>query len=66
MTILINNSEVQVADGATLLDALTGEGLAGYGVAVAVGNKVVPASQWETTPLEEGMRLTVIHAVCGG
>ncbi|MCH5215838.1 MAG: sulfur carrier protein ThiS [Muribaculaceae bacterium] len=67
MTIEINNRTVEVSDEhASLLQLLEREGLSGKGKAVAVNNKVVPRTEWENTQLNEGMKITVISAVCGG
>ena len=66
MKIFINHCEKQAEEGATVLDVLAREGLAGEGVAVAVDNKVLPRAGWGDVKLAEGMRLTVIRAVCGG
>ena len=33
---------------------------------VAIANKVVPRSEWPTTRLQAGTKITVIRAVCGG
>lgn len=53
-------------DGATLYDLLQHHFLPQAGIAVAINNHVVPKSQWESRPLEEGDNLTVIQAACGG
>ena len=49
-----------------MLDVLSQVGMAGDGVAVAVDNKVLPRAMWPRRAAEQGMRLTVIRAVCGG
>lgn len=36
------------------------------GIAVAIDNKVVPRTLWDTTLLSADSRITVIRAVCGG
>lgn len=66
MKISINRSIVEVPEGVTLGEVLTRENLAGTGVAVAVDNKVVARNAWPEFVLSEGMKLTVIKAVCGG
>lgn len=50
----------------TLRQLLEQEGFTGIGQAVAVNNRVVPRTDWDDMPLTEGMKLTVIRAVCGG
>lgn len=67
MTIEINGRPTTVAEGCkTLSDLLKTEGLEGPGQAVAVNNRVVPRASWAAAALEEGMKVTVIRAVCGG
>lgn len=53
-------------DCKTLLQILEKEKLAGPGVAVAVNNSVVSRTAWADTLLSDGMKITVIQAVCGG
>ncbi|MDE6716356.1 MAG: sulfur carrier protein ThiS [Muribaculaceae bacterium] len=67
MVVEINNHAVEVANGCdSLLQLLEQEGFSGQGKAVAVNNRVVKRSDWATTPLTDGMKITVISAVCGG
>ena len=56
MKVLLNGSEAELADGATVLTAVEALDLpaAGRGVAVAVDAEVVPRTQWETTRVERG------------
>lgn len=66
MKVFINRKPVEADASASLDELLAGEGIAADGIAVAVNNRVVPRSQWAATELEEGAKITVIHAVCGG
>lgn len=66
MRILINNKETETNEAVTLGRLLEQQGLNMPGIAVAIEGKVVRKSEWETTPLSDGMRVTVISAVCGG
>lgn len=67
MKVEINHHEVEVAAGCiTLGQLLEKEGFTGVGQAVAVDNSVVPKSQWDDFVLSDGMKITVIRAVCGG
>ena len=50
----INGHEYDLADSATVTDA------------VAVDGDVVPRSQWDTTQLASGTRVEVLTAVQGG
>ena len=36
------------------------------GVAIAVSNRMVPRTEWETTPLSEGADVVIIKAAFGG
>lgn len=67
MRITINNRPVDVADEfITLAEFLRLEDISPGGTAVAINNKIVPHSQWETKRLQEGDQLTVISAAFGG
>lgn len=67
MKVEINNRQTEVTAGCkTLLQLLEKEGFAGPGKAVAINNRVVPRSSWETFEISDGMKITVISAVCGG
>jgi len=67
MKVEINRHPVEVPDGCvTLAQLLEKEGFTRVGQAVAVDNIVVPRARWAETPLAEGMKITVIRAVCGG
>lgn len=65
MKITINNKEVETQS--THLGLLATElALPPQGVALAVNNRMVPRTVWEDTPVEEGMNIVIIKAVCGG
>ena len=67
MKVEINHKEIAVAEGCETLQALLDScGIDGRGRAVAVAGRVVPRVQWETFPVEDGMKITIIKAVCGG
>ena len=66
MEVFINHSPVETDAATTLAELLTQEGIAADGIAVAIDNKVVPRSEWPTTRLQAGTKITVIRAVCGG
>lgn len=67
MEVEINRHKIIVAEGCdNLAQLLEKEGFTGVGQAVAIDNMVVPRAQWGVTPLQEGMKITVIRAVCGG
>jgi sulfur carrier protein len=68
MRVLLNGSEAELADGATVQTAVQALELpaAGRGVAVAVDAAVVPRTEWETHELREGARVEVLRAIQGG
>ena len=68
MRVVLNGSETELADGATVEAALAVLDLpgAGRGVAVAVDAEVVPRGEWSGTELHEGARVEVLRAIQGG
>ena len=66
MEIQINHKPFEVGAGAPPEEALAKAGVPAEGVAVAVNNRVVARRDWASTQLEEGAKVTVIRAVCGG
>lgn len=67
MKVEINRQCVEVdAETASLAQLLKKENLDQQGRAVAVNNRLAPRDSWESLMLEDGMKITVIQAVCGG
>lgn len=66
MKIYLNKKEIDADGLASLAELLTREKLAGPGMAVAIGDKVIRRADWADTALTDGMKITVISAVCGG
>ena len=68
MKVLINGTEAELQDGATVQSAVDALELPadGRGVAVAVNAEVVPRSQWHTFTVPDGARVEVLTAVQGG
>jgi sulfur carrier protein len=66
--VVLNGSEAELADGATVQTAVETLDLpaSGRGVAVAVDAEVVPRTQWQTHELNEGARVEVLRAIQGG
>ncbi|MCM1452207.1 MAG: sulfur carrier protein ThiS [Clostridium sp.] len=63
----INKKEIEIgAEGLTLAQLLREQGFTGIGQAAAVNNRVVPKAEWENFKVKDGMKITVIRAVCGG
>ena len=68
MRVVLNGSEAELADGATVQAAVESLDLpaAGRGVAVAVDAEVVPRTQWDTHKLDDGARVEILRAIQGG
>lgn len=66
ITVEVNGEERDVPAGATVADLVRLLELPDTGVAIAVGDDVVPAGAWDATPLVEGAVVDVLTAVQGG
>ena len=67
MRLIINQQETIINAEATLQHAVLSIGMAeATGIAVAVNNKVVPKTGWESFLLRENDKITVIRATQGG
>ena len=66
MEIQLNGQSRPFADGGTLAQLLTEEGLAERRVAVEVNGDIVPRSQHATHALGQGDRIEIVHALGGG
>jgi sulfur carrier protein len=68
MRVVLNGSEAELTDGATVQAAIDALDLpaSGRGVAVAVDAEVVPRTEWDTHELTEGARVEVLRAIQGG
>jgi sulfur carrier protein len=66
--VVLNGSEAELADGATVREAIEALDLPaeGRGVAVAVDTEVVPRTEWETHELQDGARVEILRAIQGG
>lgn len=65
MKVLVNNKETEL-NGSTVADLVRKLALPEKGVAIALQNRIVPRTQWEQQPLQEGDSLVIIKAACGG
>lgn len=65
MEVIINGRPTST-QARTLAELIASQGIDTTGIAVAVGSRVIPRAQWETTPLEEGAVITLIRATQGG
>ena len=65
MTIQINNKPTETK-ASNIAELATELGLPQKGVAIAVGNTMVPRDEWETTALTEAASVVIIKAAFGG
>lgn len=65
MKVLVNNKETEL-NGSTVADLVRELALPEKGVAITLQNRIVPRTQWEQQPLQEGDSLVIIKAACGG
>lgn len=66
MQVWINGEQRELADGASVRDAVAALGAPESGIAVAVDGEVVPRAGWASAALADGARLEVLTAVQGG
>lgn len=65
MNVIINGKSADVK--AANIGELAAElGLPEKGVAIAVSNKMVPRTEWESTALSANDNVVIIKAACGG
>ena len=68
MRVVLNGSDAELAEGATVREAIEALELPAEGgeVAVAVDTEVVPRTEWETHELQDGARVEILRAIQGG
>ncbi len=66
MKVEINNKPLELCEHATLADALTAASIPQQGIATAVNAKVIKADLRATTQLNDGDKILIIKAFCGG
>ena len=65
MKLKVNDKEVET--GATNLSLFSQEqNLPATGIAIAVNQRMVPCTEWDSYALSEGDNILIIKAVCGG
>lgn len=65
MNIIINGKSTDVK-AANISELAAELGLPEKGVAVAVSNKMVPRTEWESAALSANDNVVIIKAACGG
>lgn len=66
MRIQLNGESFELPDGETVAALLTRLDLAGRRIAVELNLDIVPRSQHDSTTLNEGDQVEVVHAIGGG
>lgn len=66
MKVFVNGDARELADGATIAELVATLDLAGRRVAVEVNEDIVPKSLHAQTPLRDGDRIEIVHAIGGG
>ena len=66
MQILLNGETLELNPDATVQALINQQGLAERRLAIEVNQSLVPRSQFAASPLAEGDRVEIIHAVGGG
>ncbi len=66
MQIEVNNQPLQLSEGTTVSALAVQLELSPVGTALAVNNKMIPRTAWETHVLQEHDRIVIIKAACGG
>lgn len=65
MKVKINNKETDI-EAANLQQLSEEIQLPVKGVAVAINNKMIPRSEWESATITEDANIVIIKAACGG
>ena len=66
MQLVINGQEKDLQSGTTITQMLKELDITGSHIAVALNFQVVPRSNYDQTPLHEGDKVEIVHAVGGG
>ena len=63
----INGQPARIADAATIIDIVRGQGLdpKARGIAVALNESILPSARWEATVLAAGDRIEIVKAFAG-
>lgn len=66
MKVQVNNKEVEINPDATLVQLTAQLELTVSGIAIAVNNRMIPRTEWESFSLHENDSVVIIKAACGG
>lgn len=65
MNILINNKP-ELTEAKNISELVANLHLPEKGVAIAMDNRMIPRTEWDTTPLHSDANIVIIKAACGG
>ncbi len=66
MQLVINGQQKDLQSSGTITQMLKELDITGSHIAVALNFQVVPRASYEQTPLSEGDKVEIVHAVGGG
>jgi len=68
IAVRINGADAAVAEAASIIDILQGQGLdpKARGIAVALNESILPSARWEATKVAAGDRIEIVKAFAGG
>ncbi len=66
MNIILNGEPHELPDGATAEQLVESLGLTGRRIAMELNREIVPRSSYAATPLNEGDKVEIVHAIGGG
>lgn len=66
MKISVNNKEMEIAPETSINQLAASLELPDKGVAIAMNNKMIPRTNWESHQVLENDNIIIIKAACGG
>ncbi len=66
MIVKVNNKEMEFAENSTLLQLSEQLEVPAKGAAMAVNNRMIPRTEWDSKILQENDQVVIIKAACGG
>jgi len=66
MTLVLNGESIDIADGTTLFELISSQGIEEKVMAAAVNMEIVKKEDWKTRVLKEGEKVELLQFVGGG
>ncbi len=67
MKAFINNKEISIESNVSLKKIIEDNNIKNFvGLAIAVNNNIIPRKDWDNYLLNDGDKIIVIEATCGG